>query len=60
VQYVFFFDLLGCLLGPMAEKEPALFAPYLKNMERCLLWAETNVLEEMMPGTYCTCTVYSR
>lgn len=47
-NYVFFFDLLGCMLGPMAEKEPNLFAPYISEIERCLTWAETNVLQEMM------------
>lgn len=47
-NYVFFFDLIGCLLGPMAEKEPSLLAPYIPQIERCITWAETNVLEEMM------------
>jgi hypothetical protein len=47
-NYVFFLDLVGCMLGPMAEREPNLLAPYLPQLELCLTWAETNVLQEMM------------
>ena len=47
-NYVFFFDILGCMLGTMAEREPNLFAPYIPEIERCLTWAETNILQEMM------------
>lgn len=48
-SYVFFFDLIGCLLGPLAQAQPDLLSPYLPNFERCLSWAETNILEEMLP-----------
>lgn len=34
-SYVFFFDLVGSLMGPIAEKQPELLAPYLPNLERC-------------------------
>ena len=47
-SYVFFFDLIGSILGPMADKDPFLIAPYLPQLERCLLWAESNILEEML------------
>ena len=48
-SYVFFFDLVGSMLGPLAQSQPSLLAPYLGNLERCLSWAETNILEEMLP-----------
>ena len=47
-SYVFFFDLVGSILGPMAEKDPFLIAPYLPQLEKSLLWAESNILEEML------------
>ena len=34
-SYVFFFDLVGALLGDIADNEPELLAPYLPNLERC-------------------------
>ena len=33
----------------IASKQPELLSPYLHNLERCVLWAETNVAEEMLP-----------
>ena len=51
-SYVFFFDLVGSILGPMAEKDPFLIAPYLPQLEKCLTWAEANILEEML-GDVC-------
>ena len=51
-SYVFFFDLVSSLLGPMAEKDPFLIAPYLPQLEKCLAWAEANILEEML-GDVC-------
>ena len=51
-SYVFFFDLVGSILGPMAEKDPSLIAPYLPQLEKCLAWAEANILEEML-GDVC-------
>lgn len=50
-NYVFFLDMVDALLGPgsMAERDPGLLAPYLPQLERCLAWAEANVLEEMLP-----------
>lgn len=51
-NYVFFFDLVGSLLGTMAEKDPFLIAPYLPQLEKCLMYAESNILEEML-GDVC-------
>lgn len=36
-NYVFFFDLVVCLLGPMAEKDPSLFTPYVAQLEKYTL-----------------------
>lgn len=47
--YVFFFDLIASLLGVLTDKEPQLMAQYLPQLERCLTWAESNVLQEMLP-----------
>lgn len=47
-SYVFFFDLIGSILGSMAEKDPFLLLPYLSQLEKSLLWAECNILEEML------------
>ncbi len=33
-SYVFFFDLIEKLLGPLGDKNPEVFAPYLTNLER--------------------------
>ena len=33
-NYVFFFDMVGSLLGSIGEKEPQLLAPFLPNFER--------------------------
>ena len=33
-NYVFFFDLVCCLLGPMAERDPSLLAPYVTQLEK--------------------------
>ena len=33
-SYVFFFDMIGSLLGPLADSEPSLLAPYLPQLER--------------------------
>ena len=46
-SYVFFFDLVGGLLS--SGLPTSLLAQYLENFERCLTWAEENVLEEMLP-----------
>jgi len=46
-SYVFFFDLVGGLLS--SGLPTTLLAQYLENFERCLTWAEENVLEEMLP-----------
>jgi len=51
-SYVFFFDLLGSILETMAEKDPFLIAPYLSQLEKCLVYAEANILEEML-GDVC-------
>lgn len=48
-SYVFFWDLIGHILGTIAEKD---LAPYLSQLEKCLAWAEANVLEEML-GDVC-------
>lgn len=52
-SYVFFFDLIGSLLGSIAEKQPDILAPYLPNFERCLSWAENNCLQEMLTDFGC-------
>ena len=49
-SYVFFFDIIEALMESMAVKQPELLSPYLRNLERCVLWAETNVAEEMLPN----------
>ena len=46
-SYVFFFDLVGGLLS--SGLPTTLLSQYLENFERCLTWAEENVLEEMLP-----------
>ena len=38
------------LMESMAVDHPELLSPYLRHLERCLLWAETNVAEEMLPN----------
>ena len=45
---MFFFDVVGRLLGRMAEKDPDLLKPYLANFERCVLWTEGNTLKEIL------------
>lgn len=44
-SYVFFFDLVESIIEPIAEKQPDLLIPYLDNLERCIAWAEDNVLK---------------
>lgn len=51
-SYVFFWDLIGHILGTIAEKDPFLITPYLSQLEKCLFWAESNVIEEML-GDVC-------
>eukprot|EP01041_Mallomonas_annulata_P009233 gene9233-19148_t len=48
-SYVFFFELIGGILGPLADNEPTLLAPFLPQLERCVTWAESNILQEMLP-----------
>ena len=48
-SYVFFFDFIGSMLSCFSEKHPMLLAPYLPQLERCLGWAQANVLQEMLP-----------
>ncbi len=48
-SYVFFFDFIGAMLNCFSEKHPMLLAPYLPQLERCLGWAQANVLQEMLP-----------
>lgn len=45
-SYVFFFDLM---IGMLDIQPRELLIPYIKNFERCLHWAETNILSEMLP-----------
>lgn len=48
--YVFFFDMVGALLSSVGERTPELLEPYLPNLERCLAWAESNIISEMLTG----------
>eukprot|EP01031_Cornospumella_fuschlensis_P033266 gene33266-40246_t len=48
-NYVFFFDLVASLLSSIGSKQPAVLAPYLSNLERCVEWAEINIQQEMLP-----------
>lgn len=48
-NYVFFLDMVGSLLTTIGLKQPGLMAPYLKNLERCIHWAEVNIQQEMLP-----------
>ena len=43
------YSLHQALMESIASKQPELLSPYLHNLERCVLWAETNVAEEMLP-----------
>ena len=47
-SYVFFFDMVSSLLSSIAEKDADLLTPYLSNLERCLQWAEGNVMKEIL------------
>ena len=39
------------LVGEMLDTLPSfLLASYLPNLERCLSWAENNVIREMIPA----------
>lgn len=46
-SYVFFMDLVGEMLDTLPS---FLLASYLPNLERCLSWAENNVIREMIPA----------
>jgi hypothetical protein len=46
-DYVFFFELVGSLLSTISETNPELLAPFLSQFERCLTWAEGNVITEL-------------
>ena len=48
-NYIFFFNFIADMLNSVALSQPNLFSPYLENLERCLNWANTNVLEEVLP-----------
>lgn len=47
-SYVFFFDLVGSIVMSISPTNPELLAPYLPELERCVSWAEANVISEMM------------
>lgn len=55
-SYVFFFDIISCILSSMADTNPELLAPYLPNFVKCLEWAEGNIVEEMLPDVCDTIT----
>eukprot|EP01035_Chromulina_nebulosa_P019192 gene19192-25038_t len=47
-SYVFFFDLIESILQPISRDTPELLLPYISNIERCITWAEENVIDELI------------
>lgn len=44
-SFVFFMDLVGSLVGSLMKQHAHLLQPYISNLERCIMWAESNILE---------------
>eukprot|EP01038_Epipyxis_sp_PR26KG_P004845 gene4845-6792_t len=48
-NYVFFFDMISSIIESIGETQPELLTPYIGHLERSILWAESNIQEEMLP-----------
>lgn len=44
-SFVFFMDLIGSVVGSLSRNHAHLLQPYISNLERCITWTESNVLE---------------